>query len=67
MTKCIYMCFHSRFYDKTPMGKDREGHCKGGVQYQKPDGFTKSTAVHAYGTEVDTTDTLRRLQPYVAR
>ena len=49
------------------MGKDREGHCKGGVQYQKPDGFTKSTAVHAYGTEMDTTDTLRRLQPYVAR
>ena len=49
------------------MGRDREGHCKGGVQDQKPDGFTKSTAVHAYGTEVNTTETLRRLQPYVAR
>ena len=49
------------------MGKDCEGHCRGGVQDQKPDGFTKSTAVHSYGQEVNTTQTLRNLQPYVAR
>lgn len=49
------------------MGKDREGHCRGGVQDQKKDGFTKSTAVHSLGPEVDTTETLKRLHPYVAR
>ena len=53
--------------DPTPEGKDREGHTRGAVQGQKPDGFTKSTAVHSYGPEIHTTATLRRLEPYVAR
>lgn len=53
--------------DPTPVGQDREGHTRGSVQTQKPDGFTKSTAVHSYGPDVQTTATLRRLEPYVAR
>ncbi|KAK3096952.1 hypothetical protein FSP39_005069 [Pinctada imbricata] len=53
--------------DPTPVGKDREGHTRGDVQLQKPDGFTKSTAVHSYGPEIQTTETLRRLEPYVSR
>ncbi|XP_060065144.1 protein phosphatase 1 regulatory subunit 32-like [Ylistrum balloti] len=53
--------------DPNPQGIDRAGHTRGGVQQQKPDGFTKSTAVHAYGNDLDTTATLRRLEPYVAR
>lgn len=53
--------------DPTPVGKDREGHTRGEIQRQKPDGFTKSTSVHSYGQDIHTTDTLRRLEPYVAR
>lgn len=53
--------------DPTPVGKDREGHTRGEVQHQKPDGFTKSTSVHSYGQDIDATGTLKRLEPYVAR
>eukprot|EP00105_Crassostrea_gigas_P022711 XP_011442325.1 PREDICTED: protein phosphatase 1 regulatory subunit 32 isoform X1 [Crassostrea gigas] len=53
--------------DPTPVGRDREGHTRGAVQTQKPDGFTKSTAVHSHGPDVQSTATLRRLEPYVSR
>ena len=33
----------------------------------RDDGFTRSTALHSHGPEVNTTTTLRRLEPYVAR
>ena len=56
-----------RFADPTPYGLERDGHCRGGLQTQKPDGFTKSTAVHSLGPDINTTATLRRLEPYVAR
>ena len=59
--------FPYRFNDRTERGVDREGHCRGGVQTQKRDGFTKSTSVHAYGPDFDTTQTIKRLEPYVAR
>ncbi|XP_052242813.1 protein phosphatase 1 regulatory subunit 32-like isoform X2 [Dreissena polymorpha] len=59
--------YMTRFTDSTPVGLAREGHCRGGVQDQKPDGFTKSTAVHSLGQETNSTEALRRLQPYVAR
>lgn len=59
--------YETRFYDTTAVGKNREGHCRGGLQDQKPDGFTKSTAVHSYGPELKTTENLERLHPYVAR
>ncbi|XP_064627223.1 stabilizer of axonemal microtubules 4-like isoform X2 [Lineus longissimus] len=59
--------YHTRFYDKTPFSTDREGHCRGDVQNQLPDGFTKSTYVHSYGPEVNPTGTLRKLESYVAR
>ena len=53
--------------DRTDRGRDREGHCGGGLQDQKRDGFTKSTAVHSYGPEINSTQTIRRLEPYVSR
>ncbi|XP_045197133.2 protein phosphatase 1 regulatory subunit 32-like isoform X1 [Mercenaria mercenaria] len=59
--------YMTRFRDRTEVGVDREGHCRGGLQDQKPDGFTKSTSVHSYGPEIQSTETLRRLHPYVAR
>lgn len=59
--------YDTRFYDITPQGKDREGYIVGGIQPQLPDGFTKSTKVASYGSDIETTATLRRLNPYVAR
>ncbi|XP_013385451.1 protein phosphatase 1 regulatory subunit 32 [Lingula anatina] len=59
--------YATRFPDPTPEDKEREGHCRGGVHLQKSDGFTKSTAVHSYGPDINTTATLRSLHPYVGR
>lgn len=56
-----------RFKDPTLVGKEREGFVQGGVDPMQPDGFTKSTAVHNFGPDVNTTQTLRNLAPYVAR
>ncbi|XP_005090613.1 protein phosphatase 1 regulatory subunit 32 [Aplysia californica] len=53
--------------DPTPVGVDRAGHLRGGVQRQKLDGFTKSTAVNNYGNEPQSSDVLRRVEPYVGR
>ncbi|RUS91534.1 hypothetical protein EGW08_000649, partial [Elysia chlorotica] len=53
--------------DPTPVGVDRAGHLRGGVQCQKPDGFTKSTAVNSYGNAPASSDVLRRIEPYVGR
>ena len=33
----------------------------------RDDGFTRSTARHSHGPDVNTTSTLRHLEPYVAR
>ena len=49
------------------MGKEREGFVQGGVDPMKPDGFTKSTSVHKFGEEVNSTARLRSLAPYVGR
>ena len=43
------------------------GHTRGHVQTQLPDGFTKSTSVHQFGPEVDSTVILREQKPYQAR
>lgn len=59
--------FFNRFTDDNPKGKWREGHTRGGVQRQKKDGYTKSTQVHSNGPDIDTTQNLRSLDPYVAR
>ena len=53
--------------DPTPVGVDRAGHLRGGVQRQKPDGFTKSTAVNSYGDTPASSDVLHRIEPYVGR
>jgi protein phosphatase 1 regulatory subunit 32 len=68
MSYLFELLYYFRFGpDPTPVGKDREGHTRGEVQQQKPDGFTKSTSVHSYGQDIDATGTLKRLEPYVAR
>ncbi len=68
MIKCINMlldvCF--RFVDRTPKGRDRAGNTWGNTQRQKEDGFTKSTQVHDFGSQLNSTATLRRLEPYAA-
>ena len=43
------------------------GNTKGNVMEQADNGFTKSIAVHDFGPELNTTEQLRRLDPYVAR
>ena len=50
-----------------PKGKARAGRTFGNVMDQLPDGFTKSTSVHSYGPDIDSTAQLRTLHPYVAR
>ena len=64
-----WRCWCCRFRDRTARGIDRAGHTWGGVQPQRPDGFTRSEGVHTgtLGQEGNTTATLRRLEPYVAR
>jgi len=59
--------FGLRFWDKTPYGADREGHVWGGVQNPKENGFTKNTHTNSFGSVNNSSDTLRRLEPYVAR
>jgi protein phosphatase 1 regulatory subunit 32 len=56
-----------RFTDRTPQGIERMGHTWGGVQPQKSDGFTRSTGVHNYGPNYNSTSVMRNLEPYVAR
>ena len=63
----IFVFFVCRHYDMNPKGKARAGRTFGHVMAQMPDGFTKSTAVHAFGPAIDTTAQLRNLHPYVAR
>ena len=43
------------------------GNTKGNVMEQADNGFTKSIAVHDFGPGLNTTEQLRRLDPYVAR
>ncbi|XP_072045830.1 stabilizer of axonemal microtubules 4-like [Amphiura filiformis] len=59
--------YDTKHYDMNPKGKARAGRTFGAVMAQLPDGFTKSTAVHAFGPALDTTAQLRNLHPYVAR
>jgi len=53
--------------DPTPVGVDRAGHLRGGVQRQKLDGFTKSTAVMNYGNDPHSSHVLNSVEPYVGR
>jgi len=59
--------YMTKFIDRNPKGADREGQTWGGVMRQQADGFTKSTNVHKYGNEANSTATLRNLHPYVAK
>lgn len=59
--------YMTKFLDRNPEGKDREGHTWGSVQRQKADGFTKSSRVHDFAEDRNSTAILRNLEPYVAR
>ena len=62
------LCNTYRFgVDPTPVGVDRAGHLRGGVQRQKLDGFTKSTAVMNYGNDPHSSHVLNSVEPYVGR
>ena len=56
-----------RYLNKVPHGVDRQGHVWGGIHKQKPDGYTKSTGVHGYGPDLNSTAHRRGLEPYVGR
>ena len=61
--------FTCRFYDHTPQGEDRLGHTWGGVLNPQVDGFVRGTTMDTktLGEHMNSTATLRRLEPYVAR
>jgi len=59
--------YMTKFLDRNPKGLDREGHTWGGVMEHQPNGFTKSTAQHSMGDDINSTAALRRLEPYVGR
>jgi protein phosphatase 1 regulatory subunit 32 len=59
--------YQMRFLDRTPQGNDRQGHVWGGIMIPREDGFTRSTTMHNHGPQINTSETLRRLEPYVAR
>jgi len=52
------------YWDMNPVGKFREGHCRGGVQDQLQNAFVRSTKVHDYGPPVDNTNMIRQMDPY---
>jgi len=55
------------YWDMNPVGKFREGHCRGGVQDQLDNAFIRSTKVHDYGPKIDNTEMIRKLDPYQAK
>ncbi|KAK0041813.1 protein phosphatase 1 regulatory subunit 32 [Biomphalaria pfeifferi] len=60
--------YMSRFGpDPTPVGVDRAGHLRGGVQDPRSDGFTKSNTINSFGNEPPSSYILRRIEPYVGR
>lgn len=59
--------YQTKFIDRTPVGKAREGHTWGDVQEQWNDGFTKSTSVHKFGADINTSDMIHNRPPYQAR
>ncbi|BFZ10010.1 hypothetical protein BsWGS_13049 [Bradybaena similaris] len=60
--------YTSRFgLDPTPVGAERAGHLRGGIQKMNPNGFTKSVALNDFGTEATSTQVLQSVEPYVGR
>ena len=49
-----------------PTGAKREGYMRGSVLATK-NGFTKSTALHRYGNDVEPTNMIRSMNSYQAR
>ena len=50
-----------------PTGLKREGYLRGSVMHQVNNGFTKSTAVHAYGKAVNNSALLMSMNTYQAK
>ncbi|CAG5126351.1 unnamed protein product [Candidula unifasciata] len=67
--KMRFMTHHmSRFgLDPTPIGAERAGHLRGGIQEMRPNGFTKSVGMNDFGSEAPSTQVLHRIEPYVGR
>ncbi|XP_031556028.1 protein phosphatase 1 regulatory subunit 32-like [Actinia tenebrosa] len=59
--------YNAKLYNMNPAGDARMGHTRGNLQTQLPDGFTKSTSVHKFGPDINTTVQLRGQKPYQAR
>jgi len=59
--------YQSKYWNPNPVGKFREGHCRGGVQDQLENAFIRSTQVHSYGAPIDNTEMIRKLDPYQAK
>jgi len=56
-----------KHHDMNPTGLKREGYLRGSVMNQVNNGFTKSTAVHAYGKPVNNSALLRSMNTYQAK
>lgn len=59
--------YTKRYSDQNPKGDDRMGHTQGNAMEQLGSGFTKATEVQGFGADINSTEQLRKLHPYVAR
>ncbi|XP_046500476.1 protein phosphatase 1 regulatory subunit 32 [Equus quagga] len=59
--------YNQRYFENIPKGRDCEGWTRGGIQPQKPGGYTlNQSATHVEATPTPT-ESLRRQHPYVGR
>lgn len=58
--------YNLRFHDRTPLGLDREGWTRGGIQKIQPSSFSANNVSRKLGTCANSTETLRQLHPHVA-
>lgn len=56
-----------RYFENIPKGLDREGWTRGGIQPQKPGGYTLSHPVTRMEATPNPAETLRHLHPHVGR
>lgn len=55
------------YFENVPKGLDREGWTRGGIQPQKPGGYTLNQPVTRREATPNPTDSLSRLHPHVGR
>ncbi|KAM5225665.1 stabilizer of axonemal microtubules 4 isoform 2-T2 [Hipposideros larvatus] len=59
--------YNQGYFENTPKGLDREGWTRGGVQPQKPGGYTLNQPVTRMEATPNPTESLRHLHPHVGR